>query len=547
MANAPDKKEEIAAATSLSPRAIALLQGMGLVFSHSSLYGMSHSVTTKGMESCFATLTEILREKNDINISVNEEELLVDGIRVESSLPAVRTISQRLTALSIASFSLTQGITLQELANVFELLQATPDEMRAAGGFAAVIATVGLPHVRSKRVTIQQVTEDEVVVSKEKLSQVVGTADTANVVRFLKGEIDSSAPGIGETLMACSADAEQAGELVLQAAALSPGADPGDHPGKIVEAVRRLYDNVAGGAGGQTQKGKKALVKFLEQLEGSLVDNLRKAHGGELPEAEAQIAQSLEEMKDELRIDALAAEYAKKRGAITTSEKRILRYIETVGWSVAETTGLKDRLIEEGLTPDEWDDLLEKSGAGDKLAETLPDYPDRLAARSAAVSDLVSSLSRLGVIGGQSSPATPAPATEDIDRVLTQVGDAVAKLVDQTQKKIDGFSSKVKASREGRQSPGISRKAIVEFLAEIVQELRQPLAVIMSVVDSMNSGMLGSMTAQQSAMLGLAASSAQRLDLLISKVAEISGMPTELSPDAKILDAVYKDRKNTKP
>lgn len=80
---------------------------------------------------------------------------------------------------------------------------------------------------------------------------------------------------------------------------------------------------------------------------------------------------------------------------------------------------------------------------------------------------------------------------------------------------------------------------MIEFLAEIVQELRQPLSVVTSVVDALKGGMLGNLSTPQSEMLSLAGSSAERLDHLIDKVAEITGMPEGLLPDAKILDSVY--------
>lgn len=522
---------------------------MGLVFSHSTLYGLSHAVTARAINECFKILGEILLEKEAINISVSEENLLVDGMPMTDITPAVSAIALRLSSLAIASFSLTRGITAEEFGNVVELLQATPDDMRNAGGFASIIHAVGLSHVQSRRVTIQQVTEDEMVVSKEKLSQAIGKVDAEDVLKFLKADGDSVSPGISEHILAGAADVQQIGELVMQVSGLVDGTDPAGRSDRTIGAIRRLYDNMAGSPAGRTQKGKKALVKFLEQLEGVLIENMRKSCGGEQPDAEARIVRALEEMKDELRIDSLAAEYAKKRSAISASEKRILRYIETVGWEVVQKTGLKDRLAEEGLTPDEWQDLLEKSGIADDFAGAAAEHSTAEAERAAVASDLADSLSRLGAAGsaGPPDPAAAAIDPAELDRMVAQVGDAVAKLVDQTEQKIEQFTHKVGGSGEGRPALGISRKAILEFLAEIVQELRQPLSVISSVVDSMKSGALGNLSPHQIAMLNLAGNSTERLDLLIAKLAEVSGMPRSLVPNAKILGAVYTTRENDKP
>ncbi|MEI6218963.1 MAG: histidine kinase dimerization/phospho-acceptor domain-containing protein, partial [bacterium] len=471
--------------------------------------------------------------------------LLVGGIPVEGATPTVRAIAERLSSLSIASFSLVRGISQKEFGNVVELLQATPDEMRSAGGFAAIVGALGFQHVRSKRVTIQQITEDEMVVSKDKLSQVAGKVDTGNLIKFLKGEIDSAVPGINESVEACAADVHKVGDLVVKAAALPDGAAPVDGAEEVVRAVRRLYDNMAGNASGQTVKGKKALVKFLEQLEGEIIGGLRASNGRECPEADSRISLALEEMKDELRIDSLATEYAKKRSAIGSSEKRILRYIEAVGWAVIQKTGLKNRLMEEGLTSDEREALLEKSGLGDEVPAAASEHSAGEQERSAVAAALANALSNLGAAGAAESSGTPsAVASSELDCMVEQVGEAVARLVDQTGQKIEGFTEKVRATGEGKLASGVSRREILEFLAEIVQELRQPLSVVMSVIDALQSGTLGKVSQQQGTMLALVGTSAERLDLLITKLAAVSGMPGDLSPDARILDAVYGSRKD---
>jgi len=346
----------------VSPLEYEFLQGLGLVLSHNSLYGASHSVTVGAVGKCYAALLRILETKEGLNISVAEDTLLVDGSNAANMTPAIRSVVERLSSLSIASFTLNRGIVIEEFKNIVELLMASPDEMKLAGGFAAVVNTLGLVHVRAKKVTLQQVTEDEVVVSKDKLSQAVGPGNVEDVIQFLRGEADPDSHEIQESVQAAASDARRVSDLVMQAVALPQGAAPEEAADKIVVAVRRLYENLAKGSRGQTQKGKKDLIRFLEQLDGLLKDNLAAVVGPESQGAGAMVGQAVEGMMDELRIDSLATEYAKKRNAIDTSERRILRYIKSVGWAVVEKAGLMDRLMSEGFTTEEWDALIEKSG-----------------------------------------------------------------------------------------------------------------------------------------------------------------------------------------
>jgi len=146
----------------------------------------------------------------------------------------------------------------------------------------------------------------------------------------------------------------------------------------------------------------------------------------------------------------------------------------------------------------------------------------------------------VGIDPGRGS-ALAELSREDIEQIVTQVGETVSKLTGHTEARISSMVRKLRDAEKGGARTGMSRSTMLKILAEIVQELRQPLAVVMSVIDAVNAGMLGELSARQGPMFRLMASSASRLDILITKLADISGMPDYLSPDAKIINAVYGD------
>ena len=84
------------------------------------------------------------------------------------------------------------------------------------------------------------------------------------------------------------------------------------------------------------------------------------------------------------------------------------------------------------------------------------------------------------------------------------------------------------------------RKQLMELLAEIAQELCQPLAVINCSVDMIRGGSLGEVSSTQVEMLCLAAESGSKLQTLIDKLMQISGVPETRSPDASIQESLYK-------
>ena len=85
----------------------------------------------------------------------------------------------------------------------------------------------------------------------------------------------------------------------------------------------------------------------------------------------------------------------------------------------------------------------------------------------------------------------------------------------------------------------MSRESILAMLAEIGQEICQPLAVIKCSLDMILSKALGEISAMQKEMLDLAVESGSRVEMLANKLIEISGMPKGTKPDTEILDDVY--------
>jgi signal transduction histidine kinase len=94
-------------------------------------------------------------------------------------------------------------------------------------------------------------------------------------------------------------------------------------------------------------------------------------------------------------------------------------------------------------------------------------------------------------------------------------------------------------AKKAEQNNGLTKKDILEFLAEMGQELRQPLSVINCTLSLVGEGSLGAVTDQQKKMISLATDSAQRLEHLTDKLVDISGVPMALVPDSRILGDMY--------
>ncbi|MFC1496994.1 histidine kinase dimerization/phospho-acceptor domain-containing protein [Verrucomicrobiota bacterium] len=573
----PESEKKDANPQPLAPisDAAEIVRVMGLVFSNSELYGANHGVTKKAIEDSFALLGKTFENCKEISFTVSEEGLLVNGDIIELKNPLMKSFVTQMLQREINSFSISQGLSHEQYHNLVEALTAKPKELKQLGGFAGAIGALGLENVRSRKVVFKQVTEEEAVVSREGLEKVVskdklehvlssgvtpgkgegdeeGGTDAIhvdNILAFIKGDVSVDNKEALSDIKQAASHADKLGEIILQAAEIKQekadiagGESFGD---LVVGCLRRTYEGLSKDPAMKTQKGKKNLAKTLMLLEKDILDKMRQMGGEVTEEDQKKVAEAVEAMEDELKIDSLADEYIKKSNAIEANEKRILRFIKSKGVDGAGNSDLKEKLLSGGLSLDGWNELLVKSGAGG--AET---GFSASGGNLAAVGQLATLLTRMEESFEKESGSLDKETQQEVDNTLKKVDQEVRNIVANTEHKIEELVKDVKedeeiieaeekkAKKEGK-GPKLTRKKMLEVLAEIVQELCQPLAVISCSIDMMKSKYLGEVTKQQEETLELAFSSGERLKKLIDKLIEIAGMPETRNPDEKIISSLY--------
>lgn len=502
-------------------------QQFSLVFSHSSVYGANHTVTTGSIKSSYKLLMSALEKEEGVNISVVDDNLNINQSPIHNATPAMQSLVERLTSLGIASFTLQRGLTAQSYESMIELLHASPDEMKAAGGFGMVVKALGIQNIEAKRVFFQQVTEDDVVVSKEKLAEKVGLppGSESELIDFLTGKPGEVGDRAAAKIEAATGDPAAVADVVMQASDVNEVIPDEEKVENLVGCVRRLYDQLSKGPRAKTQKGKRELLKFFNSLEKDIASKLDSEAGVKDQDVLGRVSNVFEEMADALTIDSLVAEYGKKQGAIEKSEHRLVRYIKAKGEGILSDGAFLEKLEAEGISKEKLAELLAKSGI--VVGATAEEDAER-------VLKVLESLARqveeqVGEMGG----AGASHGGEGVEEMVGSLAAAVSEVATKAENVVAEFASK--AARNN----GLTRKEILEFLAEMGQELRQPLSVINCSLCLVAEGALGAVTDQQKKMLSLATDSALRLEHLTDKLVEISGVPIALIPDSKILGDMY--------
>jgi hypothetical protein len=521
-----------------SAEIVAFIRSLGQIVANAHLYSIHHPVTVEALEHSYETFHKVMATRDTMNIAMVNDQLLVDGQNVEMRSSQASTFADKLRAIDLAGFSLDKSVSADEFVRLVWIL-ATPATTVRSVNVVEQLSGSGFEHVKAKVVRYTQLSEgDEVISGKE---AAIGRQFTGPMVEqimaFLKGDAASTENSPLRNVDAAADNAQMLADMIVKSAVIrerSPDLGHGESlGGLIVGCLRRTINSLSEDPVTKTQKGKKTLAKTLVVMEKEILVKLR-GMAGDSAGAETELVEAAREMQDELAMDSLAEQYAKKMEAVGDSERRILRYIKRKGINAASESGLRERLIENGVSSEGWRELVVKSGALDGTggkSESSADTGRILAVLLTQLSELVD------------AKTDPGRQTE-LTKTIAKLGGEVDRTVAETERKIqvlseearrveadDGISNDAAAGGAGK----MSRQEILRSLAEIGQELCQPLTIINCCLGVLSANRLGELNEPQRRTLRLAADNGKRLSALVTKLMGIFGFPADSAPDQEII------------
>jgi len=139
--------------------------------------------------------------------------------------------------------------------------------------------------------------------------------------------------------------------------------------------------------------------------------------------------------------------------------------------------------------------------------------------------------------------------TPDARQAIAQVQQGVQRAADQAAGKIHDLESAVVKTAGGLDAPDASWRRLsaeqqartLELVAEIVQELAQPLSAMNCAVDMTLQERIGPLAAAQKNILALAADSGGKIADLFERLRKVTGLPRSLSPDKESVYGIQLD------
>jgi len=529
------------------------VETIGLILKNNQLhYWLSPRDASEAVNRCFRTLRALLEKTGSVTVHCGHEDMSVNAEAVNAENPHIDSLIHHFNDRDIHEFTIASEITVEQFRQFITTLETSPDAIEKEGGFAHTVANRGIENVAVRTLVYKEVADDDVVLSTREFGIDREQAHTVeNVLAFLKGNAGKPDAATLDRIDEIASDTHKLVELIMKAADIREQAQSvvqGESLADVVVgSLRRVMQTVLKTPAAGTKKGRKQIAKTLVMLEREMLDTLRAMAGDMDLDTMSTVSEAIRDIRSEVEIEDLADDYMKKRHAMERSEERVLRYMRTKGLEGVVDGELKRHLAGDGLDDAEFQDLVRKSGARSELAAAAPGVPG---GEFTALQHIAVLLSRLQNIVEHVGTTVGEDESTKLVETAVSVQQAVATATEDTERKIQQLANEIEEekraeSREGEKPkpgapPGMSRARMLEILAEIVQELCQPLSVINCTLQMMLSGKLGSVSESQTAMIKLAQESSERIRMLTDSLRRISGEPETLSPDLAITSSFYR-------
>ena len=327
------------------------------------------------------------------------------------------------------------------------------------------------------------------------------------LLAFLGGEGETEGATAATIFARSRPDPRQLGDLVLRAAVAELGrGDRGGEPFTDIVAacLNRAVEGLRQAPDAATQKGRKDALQAMAELQQEVMDKLATLA---VPEEEREVvAASAKTLKNQLLMEGLAADYAKRRRAIDQSEKRILRLLRAKEVHDVQKLEMRDLLAEAGMDATDWD----------ALASRLK-TPRRQKKASEPASDKHTLVRHLDALAAWLEHPEAEGRGPGLESALSDVDREIRRMAWETDEKIRALAAEREGDEAGPHAVP-SRRRILAGVADIVHELGQPVQVVACSNELLLKGCAGEVSDEQRRLLELVRESIARMRGLMEKL-----------------------------
>lgn len=506
-------------------------------------YGEKHPAFSHAYETAYAEIQPFFGTRKKLVLGAFNGVMTIDEVPVKTEGSLIKSLEKRLSQLQITGLRICENITEDEMRQLIILLSSGDTE-----AFNDALASAELSNVVSEETHFAAVHSGETVADvdallgggegegvlilddefeefeeEENLRRARGHGDGTSIhveqiVAFLKGDVESVDEETGKELENLASDPDRLGRMIMESVAIRQAVSElsGESLSDVIlGCLRRTYDGLRKRPAFRTQEGMADLKKALLLLEESVLDRMRDISGNADAELDRKIVQAIREMDENLGFEMAAGKFIENKTAIEASRKELESYVRSHG---ADKAG---ELLEDKDFPSrEWRRIVIDSNPA--AASALP--------VASGLNTLVTVLEKLeGLMKSGKSD------DETVNRLINEASSSLGSASDSTHEKLELLSQALQehTGTIGGQALKMDRKELLSTIAEIAQELMQPLTAMNVSLEMLLGGYAGEVSPEQHDMLYLASKSGDNLRYLMRQLIDIVGLPINLGVDKR--------------
>ena len=519
------------------------LNALGRSINIISTYGSEHPAFKQSVGATVESIQSLLADRKKVVLGAYNGVLTIDEIPVHANGTLRKSFERHLVRLPITGLRLNRGISEAELSKLAELLSTNESD-----DFDSVISQSGLSHIASETTRFKAVQEDQVVANKNDLvgmggegilvledelsggeGEGQGSGDSAvhvdQIVAFLQGDLDVDDEDVADDLAELASDPAKLGQMIMESVAIRQSASQlsGESLSDVIlGCLRRTFTGLRKQPAFQTTEGVADLQKALLLLEEGMLDKIHAIAGESDDELDRQIVQTIREMDDNLGFELAASRYMEYREAIEANKEMLKEYVRTNG------TGAAAELISDTDFPEsDWKRIVVESQTS---AHSADGHKPPVAAGLNTLTHILEKLEHL--------ITSDADDSGDMQTLLGEANNSLGNSTNSTREKLDSLSMQLHVLDEDTgtidgSAQKMDRKELLSSIAEIAQELMQPLTAINASLEMLLGGYAGEVSTDQHNLISLASCSGEDLKYLMKELIKIVGLPINRGVDKR--------------
>jgi PAS domain-containing protein len=364
-----DEQPSAAPAYSKVEDTAELVRRLCVALTNAEMFGVDHPVAKKDITAAYDWLAGIFsRRKEPMVINISGRHMLIDGITLEEKNPLVAKFAGRLDGIHVNNLRFEETLSVEEFLAFFAILSKGVKYIDAQGGFANLLQTHQVTHVKLRDISYVMITEEQKVVSRD--SKIVGgegnsVENDAEITQYLVSRILQKGDEVKWLLTAMKNAPDQMAERIQEGLELAvsraeSGLAPNDDTlDTLLKNIRMVGGSLVDETTGDLKDGQEDLEKAVLTLENEVRMRSRKLTSSSVATGFInEILAVISSYSDRVRAKQISNEFLKGEHNLRQTEKLLRDLTPQDEPGERFLFRLRDLLLKKGLTEEALEKLV---------------------------------------------------------------------------------------------------------------------------------------------------------------------------------------------